>query len=132
LERNYRSTGNILDAANALIGHNSGRLGKNLWTDTGQGERIRLYAAFNERDEADFVVQRIQDWQRQGGVRREVAILYRSNAQSRAFEEAFLTHRIPYRVYGGLRFYERAEIKDALAYLRLLANRDDDPSFERV
>ncbi len=132
LERNYRSTGNILNAANALIANNSGRLGKNLWTDVGHGERIRLFAAFNERDEADFVVQRIQEWQRHGGARREVAILYRSNAQSRAFEEAFLTARIPYRVYGGLRFYERAEIKDALAYLRLLSNRNDDPSFERV
>jgi len=132
LEQNYRSTGNILGAANALIENNSGRLGKNLWTSGSKGERIRLYAAFNERDEADFAVQRINEWVRHGGVRREVAILYRSNAQSRAFEEAFLTARIPYKVYGGLRFYERAEIKDALAYLRLISNRDDDPSFERV
>jgi len=132
LERNYRSTGNILGAANALIANNSGRLGKNLWTSDGKGERIRLYSAFNERDEADFVVGRIAEWQRQGGARREVAILYRSNAQSRALEESLLTARIPYRVYGGLRFYERAEIKDALAYLRLVANRNDDPSFERV
>jgi DNA helicase-2/ATP-dependent DNA helicase PcrA len=132
LERNYRSTGNILGAANALIASNSGRLGKNLWTSDPEGERIRLYAAYNERDESDFVVQRIMEWQRQGGARREVAILYRSNAQSRAFEESLLTARIPYRVYGGLRFYERAEIKDALAYLRLIANRNDDPSFERV
>jgi DNA helicase-2/ATP-dependent DNA helicase PcrA len=132
LEQNYRSTGNILSAANALIAHNSGRLGKNLWTSDGHGEPIRLYAAFNERDEADFVVQRIRHWAQQGGSRREVAILYRSNAQSRVFEEAFLSARIPYRVYGGLRFFERAEIKDALAYLRLLANRNDDPSFERV
>jgi DNA helicase-2/ATP-dependent DNA helicase PcrA len=132
LERNYRSTGNILGAANALIANNSGRLGKNLWTSGGAGERIRVYAAFNERDEADFVIQRIMEWQRLGGARREVAILYRSNAQSRAFEEALLTARIPYRVYGGLRFYERAEIKDALAYLRLVSNRHDDASFERV
>jgi DNA helicase-2/ATP-dependent DNA helicase PcrA len=132
LERNYRSTGNILNAANALIANNSSRLGKNLWTDVGSGERIRLYAAFNERDEADFVVQRIQEWVRQGGERRQVAVLYRSNAQSRVFEEAFLSARIPYRVYGGLRFYERAEIKDALAYLRLVSNRHDDASFERV
>jgi len=132
LEQNYRSTGNILQAANALIEHNTGRLGKNLWTSGSKGEHIRLYAAFNERDEADFVVQRINEWVRHGGLRREVAILYRSNAQSRAFEEAFLTARIPYRVYGGLRFYERAEIKDALAYLRLISNRHDDPSFERV
>jgi DNA helicase II / ATP-dependent DNA helicase PcrA len=132
LEQNYRSTGAILEAANALIGNNAGRLGKNLWTSGDQGERIRVYSAFNERDEADFVTQRIRDWTQQGGKRRDVAILYRSNAQSRAFEEAFLSARIPYRVYGGLRFFERAEIKDALAYLRLVTNRRDDPSFERV
>ncbi|MEZ5531640.1 MAG: DNA helicase II [Steroidobacteraceae bacterium] len=132
LEQNYRSTGNILKAANALIEHNSGRLGKNLWTSGGHGEPIRLYAAFNERDEAEFVTHRIRDWVQRGGARREIAILYRSNAQSRVFEEAFLSARIPYKVYGGLRFFERAEIKDALAYLRLLSNRDDDASFERV
>jgi DNA helicase II / ATP-dependent DNA helicase PcrA len=132
LEQNYRSTGNILGAANALITNNSGRLGKNLWTSGAKGEPIRLYAAFNERDEADFVVQRITEWVRASGLRREVAVLYRSNAQSRTFEEAFLSARIPYKVYGGLRFYERAEIKDALAYLRLISNRNDDPSFERV
>lgn len=132
LEQNYRSTGNILAAANALIAHNSSRLGKNLWTSGAGGEPIRLYAAFNERDEADFVVQRIRNWVQHGGARRDIAILYRSNAQSRVFEEAFLAARIPYRVYGGLRFFERAEIKDALAYLRLVANRRDDPSFERV
>jgi len=132
LEQNYRSSGAILEAANALIAHNSGRLGKNLWTSGEQGEKIHLYAAFNERDEADFVVQRIRDWQRGGGERRNVAILYRSNAQSRVFEEALLSARMPYRVYGGLRFFERAEIKDALAYLRLIASRRDDSSFERV
>jgi DNA helicase II / ATP-dependent DNA helicase PcrA len=132
LEQNYRSTGNILGAANALIAHNSGRMGKNLWTSGSKGENIRLYAAFNERDEAAFVVARIAEWVRHGGVRREVAILYRSNAQSRTFEEQLLTARIPYKVYGGLRFYERQEIKDSLAYLRLIANRNDDPSFERV
>jgi DNA helicase II / ATP-dependent DNA helicase PcrA len=132
LEQNYRSTGNILGAANALIAHNSGRLGKNLWTSGGKGECIHLYAAFNERDEAAFVVARIAEWVRQGGARKEAAILYRSNAQSRTFEEALLSARIPYKVYGGLRFYERAEIKDSLAYLRLIANRNDDPSFERV
>jgi DNA helicase-2/ATP-dependent DNA helicase PcrA len=132
LEQNYRSTANILDGANALIANNSSRLGKNLWTSGGKGEPIRLYRAFNERDEADFVLQRIRDWVARGGNRRETAILYRSNAQSRAFEEAFLSSRMPYRVYGGLRFFERAEIKDALAYLRLIANRQDDPSFERV
>jgi DNA helicase-2/ATP-dependent DNA helicase PcrA len=132
LEQNYRSTGNILGAANALIAHNTGRLGKNLWTNGTHGDHIRLFAAFNERDEADFVTQRISDWSRNGGARADVAILYRSNAQSRAFEEAFLAARIPYRVYGGLRFYERAEIKDAMAYLRLISNRNDDASFERV
>jgi len=132
LEQNYRSTGTILSGANALIAHNAGRLGKNLWTNGERGEPIRLYAAFNERDEAEFVTQRIRDWVQQGNPRREVAILYRSNAQSRVFEEAFISARIPYRVYGGLRFFERAEIKDALAYLRLISNRRDDASFERV
>src|SRR5271168_3894054 len=132
LEQNYRSTGTILKAANALIAHNAGRLGKTLWTSGADGERVKLYAAFNERDEADFVVNRIRDWVARGGARREVAVLYRSNAQSRVFEEAFLNARMPYRVYGGLRFFERAEIKDALAYLRLVASRADDTSFERV
>ncbi len=132
LEQNYRSTGAILAAANGLISHNSGRLGKNLWTSGAQGDPIRLYAAFNERDEAEFVSHRIRDWVAHGGSRREIAILYRSNAQSRVFEEAFISGRIPYKVYGGLRFFERAEIKDALAYLRLISNRNDDASFERV
>jgi DNA helicase II / ATP-dependent DNA helicase PcrA len=132
LEQNYRSTGSILKAANALISNNAGRLGKTLWTSGEDGERVKLYAAFNERDEADFVVNRIREWVAHGGARREVAVLYRSNAQSRVFEEAFLNARMPYRVYGGLRFFERAEIKDALAYLRLIASRADDTSFERV
>jgi DNA helicase II / ATP-dependent DNA helicase PcrA len=132
LEQNYRSTSNILEAANGLIAHNASRLGKNLWTSGARGEPIRLYTAFNERDEAEFVAHRIREHVAQGGVRREIAILYRSNAQSRVFEEAFLSARVPYRVYGGLRFFERAEIKDALAYLRLIANRRDDASFERV
>ena len=132
LEQNYRSTGTILKAANALISNNGGRLGKTLWTSGEDGERVKLYAAFNERDEADFVVNRIREWVNHGGARREVAVLYRSNAQSRVFEEAFLNARMPYRVYGGLRFFERAEIKDALAYLRLVASRADDTSFERV
>jgi DNA helicase II / ATP-dependent DNA helicase PcrA len=132
LEQNYRSTGTILKAANALIANNAGRLGKTLWTSGEEGERVKLYAAFNERDEADFVVNRIREWVARGGARREVAVLYRSNAQSRVFEEAFLNARMPYRVYGGLRFFERAEIKDALAYLRLIASRADDTSFERV
>ncbi len=132
LEQNYRSTGNILAAANALIANNSSRLGKNLWTSDAEGDPIRVYSAFNERDEADFVTSRIKDWVAQGNTRSEVAVLYRSNAQSRVLEEAFLNARMPYRVYGGLRFFERAEIKDALAYLRLLENRGDDPSIERV
>jgi DNA helicase II / ATP-dependent DNA helicase PcrA len=132
LEQNYRSTGTILAAANAIIANNSGRIGKKLWTEGGKGEPIRLYRAYNERDEAEFVVGCIRDWAARGGNRRDTAILYRSNAQSRVFEEYLLAARIPYRVYGGLRFFERQEIKDALAYLRLIANRDDDASFERV
>jgi DNA helicase-2/ATP-dependent DNA helicase PcrA len=132
LEQNYRSTGTILKAANALIAHNNGRIGKELWTASGEGTPIRLFGAYNEREEAQFIVERIRTWVAQGHRRSEAAVLYRSNAQSRAFEEALLHAGMPYRVYGGLRFFERAEIKDALAYLRLLANRDDDPSFERV
>jgi DNA helicase-2/ATP-dependent DNA helicase PcrA len=132
LEQNYRSTGNILKAANAVISHNEGRLGKELWTDDADGKRIELYTAFNEIDEARFVLDRIQTWEVAGHKRAEVAILYRSNAQSRVFEEQLVQAGTPYRVYGGLRFFERAEIKDALAYLRLVASRHDDPSFERV
>ncbi|MEJ2565748.1 MAG: DNA helicase II [Gammaproteobacteria bacterium] len=132
LEENYRSTRTILAAANALIAHNSGRLGKELWTRGDEGDPILLYAAFNELDEARFVVERLRHWAEAGNRRSEAAILYRSNAQSRVLEEALLMAGMPYRVYGGLRFFERAEIKDALAYLRLLANRDDDASFERV
>ncbi len=132
LEQNYRSTGNILKAANALIAHNRERLGKRLWTEDLAGDPIRLYAAWNERDEADFVIGRIRALLDQGTAASEIAVLYRSNAQSRVFEEALIQARIPYRVYGGLRFFERAEIKDALAYLRLVANRDDDAAFERV
>ncbi len=132
LEQNYRSTGNILAAANAIITNNSGRIGKKLWTSGERGEPIRLYRGYNERDEAEFVVNCIRDWVARGGNRRDTAILYRSNAQSRVFEEYLLAARVPYRVYGGLRFFERQEIKDALAYLRLISNRDDDASFERV
>ncbi|MHB1239938.1 MAG: DNA helicase II [Gammaproteobacteria bacterium] len=132
LEQNYRSTGTILAAANALISCNQGRMGKKLWTDGAHGEPILLYTAFNELEEARFVVDRIQQWVADGNAKREIAILYRSNAQSRVFEEALLSTGIPYRVYGGQRFFERAEIKDALAYLRLLANPDDDAGFERV
>jgi DNA helicase-2/ATP-dependent DNA helicase PcrA len=132
LEQNYRSTGNILDAANALIANNPSRLGKNLWTDDGEGEPIRLYSAYNEVDEARFVVERIRQHLEEGHRRDACAILYRTTAQSRLFEEALIQAQIPYRVYGGLRFFERAEIKDALAYLRLTANPEDDASFERV
>ncbi|WP_440996660.1 DNA helicase II [Arhodomonas sp. SL1] len=133
LEQNYRSTGTILDAANHLIIHNHDRLGKSLWTEGARGEPIRVYAAFNEQDEARFVVERIRAMtESEGYARGDFAILYRSNAQSRSFEEALIGHRIPYRVYGGLRFFERAEIKDALAYLRLVDNRHDDASLERV
>ena len=132
LEQNYRSTGTILHAANSLIANNTGRMGKTLWTAGEKGEAIKLYAAFNERDEADFVVDQVRTWVRLGNRRSDCAILYRSNAQSRVIEEALIANRIPYRVYGGLRFFERAEIKDALAYLRLVSNRADDPSFERV
>jgi len=132
LEQNYRSSATILKAANAVIDNNTARMGKQLWTDGSDGERIQLYTAYNEQDEARFVVDRIEDHVDKGNARSDVAILYRSNAQSRVFEERLMQCGIPYRVYGGLRFFERAEIKDALAYLRLAANRDDDASFERV
>jgi DNA helicase II / ATP-dependent DNA helicase PcrA len=132
LEQNYRSTGNILNAANALIANNTDRLGKNLWTADDEGEPIQLYSAFNERDEARFIVDQIQEWVDDGGQYSEVAVLYRSNAQSRVIEEALIQAGLPYRVYGGQRFFERQEIKDALAYLRLIANRNDDAAFERV
>ncbi|MCK4842168.1 MAG: DNA helicase II [Methylococcales bacterium] len=132
LEQNYRSTSNILKSANALIANNDARMGKELWTDSGDGELISLYTAFNEQDEAYFVVEKIRKWVSEGGSRQDVAILYRSNAQSRQFEEKLMTTRTPYRVYGGLRFFERMEIKNALAYLRVMSNHHDDASFERV
>ena len=132
LEQNYRSTGHILNAANAVIANNPTRLGKQLWTEVGDGDPIRVYGAFNEVDEARFVIDRIATATEHGNRRSECAILYRTTAQSRLFEEALLQAGIPYRVYGGLRFFERAEIKDALAYLRLVSNRHDDPSFERA
>ncbi|HID48563.1 MAG TPA: DNA helicase II, partial [Chromatiales bacterium] len=132
LEQNYRSTGNILAAANALIACNTRRMGKNLWTADSEGDPIRVYGAFNELDEANYVVEHIQTWIEEGGLRSDCAVLYRSNAQSRVTEEALLRSGIPYRVYGGLRFFERQEIKDALAYLRLTANRHDDASVERI
>jgi DNA helicase-2/ATP-dependent DNA helicase PcrA len=132
LEQNYRSTATILSAANALIANNPSRLGKNLWTDGADGEPIQVYSGFNEIDEARFVVERIRQFVQEARRREDAAILYRSNAQSRVFEEALIQAGMPYRVYGGLRFFERAEIKDALAYLRLMANPHDDPSYERA
>lgn len=133
LEQNYRSTANILNAANALIANNSGRLGKELRTDVGDGEPLSLYAAFNEHDEARYVVESIEDALRKDGLKRsEIAILYRSNAQSRVLEEALLREKIPYRIYGGQRFFERAEIKNAMAYLRLLDGRGNDAALERI
>jgi len=132
LEQNYRSTKTILDAANGVIGHNSGRLGKDLWTDGDEGEPIKLYAGFNEQDEARFIVEQIQAWTDEGNTRRSSAILYRSNAQSRVIEEALIRVGLPYRIYGGQRFYERLEIRNALAYLRLMTGRGDDPALERV
>ena len=131
LEQNYRSTANILNAANKLIANNNNRLGKKLWTEDEAGEKISIYTAFNEIDEARFIAGRITDWRKTGSL-DDVAILYRSNAQSRLLEEALLQSRLPYRIYGGQRFFERLEIKDALAYLRLLNNRDDDAAFERI
>ena len=132
LEQNYRSTGNILKAANAVIVNNEGRLGKNLWTDQGEGNLLHLYTAFNELDEARYTASRIEQWVEDGGEHQGIAILYRSNAQSRVFESTLNERAIPYRVYGGLRFFERAEIKNALSYLRLTINRHDDPSFDRI
>lgn len=132
LEQNYRSSSNILNAANALIINNSERMGKELWTEGVEGEPISLYASFNEVDEARFVIGRIKEWQDKGGSLSECAILYRNNAQSRVLEDALLQERLAYRIYGGLRFFDRLEIKDAMAYMRLKNNRDDDAAFERV
>ncbi|MGB0893046.1 MAG: DNA helicase II [Parashewanella sp.] len=132
LEQNYRSTANILNASNKLIENNPDRMGKSLWTEDKDGEPINLYCAFNELDEARFIVSRIADWQDKGGKLEDCAILYRSNAQSRVLEEALLQKGLAYRIYGGLRFFERQEIKDAMAYLRLISNKDDDAAFERV
>ena len=132
LEQNYRSTGNILSAANQLISHNADRLGKELWTDGEAGELIKLYSAYNDLDEARFISERTQAAIDEGKSPDDVAILYRSNAQSRVLEEALLRADIPYRIYGGVRFFERAEIKNALAYMRLVYDRHSDPAFERV
>ena len=132
LEQNYRSTGTILKAANALIDNNQSRLGKELWTESAEGELILYYSAYNEKDEARFVIDRIEAWVAEGRSRNEVAVLYRSNAQSRQFEETLVTRGVPYRVYGGLRFFERAEIKDTLAYLRMISSPTADNAFERT
>jgi len=132
LEQNYRSHGYILEAANALIRHNSGRLGKELWTDQGHGEPLRLYQGLTDGDEAMFVIDSIKEILANGTPADQIAILYRSNAQSRLFEHGLFNARLPYRVYGGLRFFERAEIKHAMAYLRLLHNPEDDNAFLRV
>ncbi len=132
LEQNYRSHGNILDAANALIKNNRQRLGKTLWTEAGAGEPIRVYEAFSDLDEARFIVEEARELVRDGFVRPQIAFLYRSNAQSRVLEHQLFTLGVPYRVYGGLRFFDRQEIKHALAYLRLITNPDDDTAFTRV
>jgi DNA helicase-2/ATP-dependent DNA helicase PcrA len=132
LEQNYRSHGNILDAANSLIKQNRGRLGKNLWTEAGAGEPIRVFEAFSDVDEARFIVEEICDLVRAGAPRDQMAVLYRSNAQSRVLEHQLFTLAVPYRVHGGLRFFDRQEVKHALAYLRLIANPDDDTAFARV
>lgn len=132
LEQNYRSTGNILQSANQLISNNNNRLGKDLWTEGDQGDPVGIYAAFNELDEALFVSAQIKTWLEDGGKLEDCAVLYRSNSQSRVLEEALIRAQIPYRIYGGMRFFERQEIKDALAYLRLVNNRHDDAAFERV
>jgi DNA helicase II / ATP-dependent DNA helicase PcrA len=132
LEQNYRSSGNILLAANALIEKNAGRLGKSLWTDAGAGEKITLFGAHDDQEEARFVIERIVQASDREGDLKDHAILYRSNAQSRMFEEALMQKGMAYRVYGGLRFFERAEIKDALAYLRLIENPNDDVALERA
>ncbi|MFT4767667.1 MAG: DNA helicase-2/ATP-dependent DNA helicase PcrA [Glaciecola sp.] len=132
LEQNYRSTQTILQAANGVISNNSGRLGKELWSAGETGDPVQLYAGFNEQDEARFIVEQIESWVSNGQTRRSAAILYRSNAQSRVLEEALLRSGLPYRIYGGQRFYERLEIRSAMAYLRLLVSRGDDAAFERV
>lgn len=132
LEQNYRSTSNILDAANAVIANNSGRLGKDLWTEEGAGEQILLYSAFNEQDEARFIVERVKHHFEENTNYNEQAILYRSNAQSRVIEEELIRAGIPYRIYGGQRFYDRLEIKNAVAYMRLAFLQQDDAAFERI
>jgi superfamily I DNA/RNA helicase len=132
LEQNYRSQGNILDAANAIIARNKARLGKNLWTSEGKGEALRIFAAANDEEEARFIVDEVKQLHREGIALSDMALLYRSNAQSRVLEHSLFRAGIAYRVYGGLRFFERQEVKHALAYMRLAANPDDDTAFTRV
>jgi DNA helicase-2/ATP-dependent DNA helicase PcrA len=132
LEQNYRSTKTILEASNTLIANNTERMGKSLWTDGKEGEPISVYSAYNELDEARFVVSKIKAWKDEGGALKETAMLYRNNAQSRVLEEALIQAGLPYRIYGGMRFFERQEIRDALGYLRLISNRNDDAAFERI
>ncbi|MHC6800574.1 DNA helicase II [Vibrio antiquarius] len=132
LEQNYRSTKTILEASNTLIANNTERMGKELWTDGNVGEPISVYSAYNELDEARFAVNKVKEWQENGGALNDAAMLYRNNAQSRVLEEALIQAGLPYRIYGGMRFFERQEIRDALSYLRLMANRNDDAAFERV
>lgn len=132
LEQNYRSTNTVLKAANALISYNTGRLGKELWTAGADGDPIAIYAGYNDLDEARFIAERIVDFVDGGGRPDEAAILYRSNAQSRVLEEALLRANVPYRIYGGLRFFERAEVRNAMSYLRLIHERNSDVAFERV
>lgn len=132
LEQNYRSTKTILEASNALIANNTERMGKELWTEGAEGEPISVYSAYNELDEARFAVNKIKEWQEKGGALSDAAMLYRNNAQSRVLEEALIQAGLPYRIYGGMRFFERQEIRDALGYLRLMSNRNDDAAFERI
>ena len=132
LEQNYRSSGNILNAANSVILNNSSRMGKNLWTDDKNGDPIKIFSASDEGDEANFVIETIQNHISEDYQKSEIAILYRSNAQSRVFEEKLIMKGIPYKIYGGFRFFERAEIKDVVAYMRLAVSSKDDNSFERI
>ena len=132
LEQNYRSTSNILDAANQVIAHNAGRKEKALWTDAGEGEKIRVYRALDERDEAAWVVRAIEERMKRGARAGDFAVFYRTNAQSRVLEEAMVRRGVPYRVYGGMKFYDRKEVKDVLAYMRAVANPDDDQSVRRI
>ena len=132
LEQNYRSTSNILDAANQVIAHNAGRKEKALWTDAGEGEKIRVYRALDERDEAAWVVRAIEGRMKRGARAGDFAVFYRTNAQSRVLEEAMVRRGVPYRVYGGMKFYDRKEVKDVLAYMRAVANPDDDQSVRRI